>query len=65
MVRSNSKSYMIFHTENEKNSHDHPEEKNIIDRKTELLTGREKYEVSKLRLARRYKQADKTEIVSF
>jgi len=35
---------MIFHTENEKNSHDHPEEKNIIDRKTEILTGREKHE---------------------
>lgn len=35
---------MIFHTENEKNSHDHPEEKNIIDRKIEILIGRKKHE---------------------
>jgi len=35
---------MVFHTENEKNSHDHPEEKNIIDRKTEIPTGGEKHE---------------------
>ena len=35
---------MIFYTENEKNSHDHPEEKNNINRKTEILTGREKHE---------------------
>jgi len=44
LVESNSKSSMVFHTENEKNSQDHSEENNIIDSKTEMPKGGEKHE---------------------